>query len=254
MHFDFEAVLVLAALVTGLCWGVQRWRQRGLAPDADQPRDPGGLLEFGRSLFPVIVVVLIIRSFFAEPFRIPSGSMIPTLLQGDFILVNKMAYGVHLPVVHTEVIPIGAPERGDVAVFRYPEQPSTDYIKRIVGLPGDHVRYTDDERLYINGERVRQEVVGDYNNSPTREVRREWLAGEPHQILIHERRPATVYEATVPEGEYFVLGDNRNLSRDSRKWGMLPAENLVGRAWVVWFHLDFEDGSFQWSRIGTTVE
>ncbi len=253
MHFDFEAILVIATIVTGLCAGWQRWQQRG-RDDDDPPRDPGGVIAFARSLFPVILVVLIIRSFIAEPFRIPSGSMIPTLLQGDFILVNKTAYGIHLPVTHHEVIATGQPGRGDVAVFRYPKDPSTDYIKRIVGLPGDHIRYTSNNKLYINGELMPQDPVGRYQANSAYERHTEGLAGDLHDILIYPPQSPLVYEGTVPEGEYFVLGDNRNRSRDSRRWGTVPAENLVGRAWLIWFHLDFADGSFQWSRIGTFVD
>jgi signal peptidase I len=295
MHFDFEGVLVIATIVTGLCalwqrWRLQRWRlqahneraeQNGedsiprhaylgilgslrllLVPIADPehtpeagagPRERGGIVEFARSLFPVILVVLIIRSFVAEPFRIPSGSMIPTLLQGDFILVNKTAYGIHLPVTHHELIATGQPARGDVAVFRYPEDPSTDYIKRIVGLPGDHIRYTADNKLYVDGELMAQESLGDYPGNPIYELRKERLAGDLHEILVYPPQRPLVYEGTIPEGQYFVLGDNRNRSQDSRRWGTVPAENLVGRAWLVWFHLDFADGSFKASRIGTRV-
>ena len=296
MHFDFEAVLVLATMVAGLCavwqrWRLQRWRLRTRKEQAKRDGEdsgvyslgaigvvrllflplhdgedtsastestrhavPGGFVDFARSLFPVLLVVLIIRSFVAEPFRIPSQSMVPTLLQGDFILVSKAAYGIHLPVTHTEVMPMGAPSRGDVAVFRYPPDPSTDYIKRIVGLPGDHVRYTAEDELFINGEKVPYQAVGNYKTSGLGAVRRETLGTATHQVLIHEIGGADEgYETTVPDDHYFVLGDNRNRSRDSRYWGTVPEANLVGRAWLVWFHLDFEDLSLQWSRIGTLV-
>jgi signal peptidase I len=255
MHFDFELVLVLATVITGVCAALQRWRHRRLGPDEEPPSDPGGLLEFLRPLFPVVLVVLIIRSFIAEPFRIPSESMVPTLLQGDFVLVNKAAYGLHLPVLHTEILDTGEPERGDVAVFRYPPDPSTDYIKRIVGLPGDRIRYTANDQLYINGEPAAQEILEGFEDQPLAELRSEALNGDEHRILVHDRggfRDSIRLE--VPAGEYFVLGDNRNRSRDSRYWGTVPASNLVGRAWLVWFHFDFADATFQWSRIGTMIK
>lgn len=254
MHFDFELVLVLATVITGVCAAFQRWRQRGLGPDDEAPRDPGGVLEFLRPLFPVVLVVLIIRSFIAEPFRIPSESMVPTLLQGDFVLVNKAAYGIHLPVLHNEILETGEPERGDVAVFRYPPDPSTDYIKRIVGLPGDEIRYTANDQLYINGELVPQESLGRFDSHPLAELRAEVLNGYDHRILVYENGGfSDSIRLTVPDDEYFVLGDNRNRSRDSRYWGTVPEANLVGRAWLVWFHFDFADTTFQWSRIGTII-
>ncbi len=246
---DFETLLVIFTLVSGVIWFWDRlWRRRR----AKDERDPW-YIDLPRSLFPVILAVLVIRSFIVEPFRIPSGSMIPTLLPGDFILVNKFAYGIRLPVAHNKVISVGEPERGDVVVFRYPKDPSQDYIKRVVGLPGDEIVYRD-KRLYVNGELMEQAALGDYQGDPLVSLRREAIDGVEHQLLVHERAPDRPEQLRVPEDSYFMMGDNRDRSSDSRVWGFVPEENLVGEAFLIWMSWDMDEGGLHWSRIGDTIE
>ncbi|MDJ0749283.1 MAG: signal peptidase I [Woeseiaceae bacterium] len=208
------------------------------------------VVEYSRSFFPVLLFVLVVRSFIFEPFRIPSGSMIPTLLEGDFIFVKKYSYGLRLPVTETKFIETGNPERGDVVVFRLPSDPSINYIKRVVGLPGDTVTY-ERHRLTVNGEVIN---LGSsdrrFGNVP---IFVEDLDGRVHDILImnpeFSRGDATY---RVPEGQYFMMGDNRDRSQDSRFIGMVPEEFLVGEAVRVWMHFvpwNMPD----WGRIGTKI-
>lgn len=254
-HWDFAVILTLAALVTGVIYGIdaaffaRRRRESGSARG-------NWAVEFSRSFFPVIVVVLLLRSFAVEPFRIPSGSMIPSLLVGDFILVDKRAYGLRAPVGFWQLTEGGAPERGDVAVFRFPLDPSKDFIKRVVGLPGDHVVYRD-KQLFINGERVPLEKAGvaSVPGLPGGVVERytETLGDRVHPILVNPDAPARNIDFTVPEGEYFVMGDNRDGSDDSRRWGTVPERNLVGRAFFIWMNWNAELGRPDFSRIGNTI-
>lgn len=211
-------------------------------------------LEYTAGLFPVIAIVFLLRSFLFEPFRIPSGSMLPTLHVGDFILVNKYEYGLRLPVANTKVLEIGAPKRGDVIVFRYPVDTSIDYIKRVVGVPGDTVEYRN-KVLYVNG--VEQKLAAprdfiDENTMVTLTEYDETLGDVNHLVAFDHRRPSWVPEGAiskkepsctyhetgfickVPEGHYFAMGDNRDNSEDSRYWGFVPDENLVGRAVLIW--------------------
>lgn len=256
MHFDFAMALVIAAAVTGLIWLLDAilWApRRRAATDPDARREPV-LVDYARSFFPLIVIVLVLRSFLGEPFRIPSGSMMPTLMAGDFILVNKFTYGLRLPVVDTKILEVGSPERGDIVVFRFPRDPSVDFIKRVVGLPGDHVVYRD-KRLYVNGDPVPQEVVGPYGRYGARdlEIRRESLNGTGHEVLVMQGRELPSLEFYVPEGEYFVMGDNRDNSNDSREWGTVPDRNLVGRAFLVWMSWE-PGGGPVWDRFGTRIQ
>lgn len=211
-------------------------------------------LEYTAGLFPVIAIVFLLRSFLFEPFRIPSGSMLPTLHVGDFILVNKYDYGLRLPVANTKVLEIGAPKRGDVIVFRYPVDTSIDYIKRVVGVPGDTVEYRN-KVLYVNG--VEQKLAAprdfiDENTMVTLTEYDETLGDVTHLVAFDHRRLSWVPEGAiskkepsctyndagfickVPEGHYFAMGDNRDNSEDSRYWGFVPDENLVGRAVLIW--------------------
>lgn len=276
MNIDFPTVLVVATLFTGLVWAFDavwlapRRRERvatlktGGEPADEQrleeaSREPT-LVEYSRSFFPIILLVLVVRSFLFEPFRIPSGSMMPTLEVGDFILVNKFTYGLRLPVVHTEILDLGDPERGDVIVFRYPENPSVDYIKRVVGVPGDDIAYRD-KVLYINGAPAVQQPEGLYHGEGSGSVmtgaavRREDLAGVEHRVLVMPTRFDQDFQFTVPENEYFVMGDNRDNSRDSRFWGTVPDANLVGKAVLIWMNWDSAaDGFVAWSRIGDSIE
>ena len=205
------------------------------------------LVEYGKSFFPVLAIVLVLRSFLVEPFQIPSGSMKPTLEVGDFILVNKFAYGIRLPVADTKVIAIGDPQRGDVMVFRYPSDPNINYIKRVVGLPGDTVRYSSEKRLFINGEPVAERLVGEEPGTlGSAALYHERLGAAEHLIRkeMSRYRLEPSREWTVPQGHYFMMGDNRDNSNDSRYWndsaiapelrGMVADRNIVGKAFAVW--------------------
>lgn len=213
-------------------------------------------IEYPKSFFPVILIVFLLRSFLMEPFKIPSGSMIPTLLVGDFILVNKFTYGIRLPIINKKIVNIGEPRRGDVMVFRYPEDPSLDYIKRVVGLPGDKVAYLD-KKLFINGVEQPRQPLPDYLNPERIHYSRRFLektGGVAHEILLEDDVAAAVPFArqfpfrdnchynnegvvcSVPPGNYFMMGDNRDNSSDSRVWGFVPEENIVGRAFFIWFN------------------
>lgn len=264
MDFDFEFFLVVATIVSGLLWLIyaQVFKKRQQLPEGEETKEPL-LVEYSRSLFPVFLIVLLLRSFFAEPFKIPSGSMIPTLLVGDFIIVNKFSYGVRLPVLHAKFIETGSPARGDVVVFRYPVDPSIDYIKRVIGLPGDEVRYVN-KILYINGKPTKQSYTGNYHGAcggplgPPAEQRREILDSVEHDILVCPGfEQGRVY--VVPDGEYLVMGDNRDNSNDSRYWGTVPEENLVGKAMFIWLSSDPQQDflsldRIRWGRIGTSIK
>ncbi|HMM54336.1 MAG TPA: signal peptidase I [Candidatus Desulfobacillus sp.] len=261
---NFALILFLLTLATGAVWLLDLLvMKKRRQPGAKEP----WWVEYGASFFPVILAVFLLRSFLVEPFKIPSGSMIPTLQVGDFILVNKYTYGIRLPVINRKVIELNSPQRGDVMVFRWPADPSLDYIKRVVGLPGDKVAWQD-KRLYINGSEVSVSPQPDYLH-PDRlfysSQYLESLGGVAHRILIDKDAPAYVgqvlpypdrdkciYNSSgviceVPAGHYFVMGDNRDASSDSRVWGFVPDENIVGKAFLIWFN--FGDlkriGSFQ---------
>ena len=256
MHFDFSAALTLATFITGLIAGIYYLVLR-LKRKPNQGKEPV-LVEYANSFFPVLLFVLVLRSFIVEPFRIPSSSMMPTLLIGDFILVNKFAYGIRLPVIDTKVIEIGKPERGDVMVFRYPKDLSLDYIKRVVGLPGDKVGYYD-KHVYINGERISQKAIGAYEgvgqgeNMTGAVLNHELLPSQEHDILIMGERPSIEGEIIVPAGHYFMMGDNRDNSNDSRYWGTVPEENIVGKAFMIWMNWDSSNSGIDFKRLGSTI-
>jgi signal peptidase I len=265
---DFSLVLVLATAVTGFIWLVDslwlRSRRRVLAAslgkgDEDPVLTQPLSAEYAKSFFPVILIVLVIRSFLFEPFRIPSDSMMPTLLDGDFIFVNKFTYGLRLPVVHTKVVSLGEPQRGDVIVFRLPSDPATNYIKRLVGLPGDHIQVRGRE-LFVNGVLVPQQMNGSYEGPRNEGVHaraiigQEFLDGAEHQVLYIPGRGAPEYDAVVPAGHYFFMGDNRDNSRDSRydDVGFVPERNLVGKAVRIWLNWDLPSAPI-WDRIGNPI-
>ena len=260
VDLDFAVLLTLLTLVTGVIWSLDKWwlgprRRAALAPGADDK--PGGVVDFGRSFFPVILAVLLLRSFLAEPFRIPSGSMIPTLLVGDFILVNKFAYGLRDPVFHKKFLALGAPARGDVVVFRYPVDPSKDYIKRVIGLPGDRIAYRN-KQLWVNDEPQPMNADGVYTSGgslPGVLYRfEEELGPVRHRVIVNPARPAEDFEFEVPEGQYFMMGDNRDGSDDSRRWGTVPERNLVGKAFFIWMSWDGSRLRPDWSRIGNRIK
>ncbi len=267
MQFDFPTILFLAAVVTGVIWLIDALvfaRKRRRAAGEEAAKEPV-LVEYARAFFPIILVVLLVRAFLVEPFRIPSGSMMPTLVAGDFILVNKFSYGIRLPVINKKIISLGSPKRGDVIVFRYPRDPSTDYIKRVVGLPGDQIEYHD-KKVYINGTPLKYKADGVYigqgssvSMSGTRELT-ETLGKVKHHILLEPGAGVPYYDClkngsyTVPKGHYFVMGDNRDHSNDSRFWCSVPDQNLVGRAFMIWMSWDGPDGKIAWSRIGDSIK
>jgi len=265
MNIDFALVLVVLTLLSGLIWSLdsllfrQRRMDRAVQRGSDPLRDPAAV-EYSRSLFPVLLIVLLFRSFLFEPFKIPSGSMVPTLLIGDFIVVNKFAYGLRLPVLNAKVVPIGEPQRGEVAVFRYPLDTGVNFIKRVVGLPGDTITYRD-KQLYVNGEAVPNAEPQAFRSNdvkctmPESDALRvdETLGEREHDILLHQGTYGRNGQWVVPEGHYFMMGDNRDRSNDSRMWGFVPEENLVGRAVGIWLNFDFEKGCADWRRVGQGI-
>jgi len=256
---DFSFWLVVATLVSGLVWAVDAWyfRPRRLArASAGALPDEPIVVEYARSFFPIILIVLLIRSFLFEPFRIPSDSMMPTLLDGDFIFVNKFTYGLRLPVVNRRIVALGEPGRGDVVVFRLPSDPSINYIKRLVGLPGDHI-VVKDKRVYVNGELQPVRLDGMYppfNSTPLAQVADERLGTVDHRTLYIAERPSVDFDDVVPEGHYFFMGDNRDNSRDSRfpEVGYVPAGNVVGKAVRIWLNWRLPHAPI-WDRIGDPV-
>lgn len=256
MNFDFPLILVLASAITGVIWALDAllW-----APKRQAAAKEPVLVEYAKAFFPVIFVVLLLRSFLAEPFRIPSGSMMPTLLVGDFILVNKFSYGLRLPVLNKKVLEIGEPQRGDVVVFRYPEDPSIDYIKRVVGLPGDRISYRG-KVLSINGQVMAQLPSGSYVgtgsgvSSSGADLRVENLDGVQHQILVRPQAGGPEGEVVVPDGHYFMMGDNRDNSKDSRYFGPVPEGNLVGKAFMIWMNWDGAANGVDRGRLGQTIK
>lgn len=265
---NFALIMFVLLVVMGGIWLLDHFYLRSRrVGDAKEP----WWVAYPKSFFPVILVVFLLRSFLVEPFKIPSGSMIPTLLVGDFILVNKYTYGIRLPILNLKIAEIGQPKRGDVMVFRYPQDPSTDFIKRVIALPGDQVSYKQ-KQVFVNDQPIVTAVEGTYNyvegglNYVSAQRLTETIDGARHSVLVEPDRPVLdligvkqfpfiencVYNVEgftckVPPGHYFMLGDNRDRSHDSRYWGFVPDENIVGRAMVVWWNFD------QMKRIGTVV-
>jgi len=281
MDFDFALLLVVLTAVTGVIALLDqlflRPRRKARAAELAQAegsdaerqqraqealREPV-IIEYARSFFPVILIVLLFRSFLAEPFKIPSGSMMPTLLVGDFILVNKFAYGLRLPVIGTKLVAIGEPKRGDVFVFRYPNpehdprKEGLDYIKRVIGLPGDTITYRN-KTLYVNNIEIPQTDVGPFAGSGSEgrrmagaEIHEEMLPEAQHQILQSGMLlPGREGSWRVPAGHYFAMGDNRDNSEDSLYWGFVPEQNVIGKAFVIWMNWD---GGIDFKRIGSLI-
>ena len=253
---NFTLILIVLLIATGAIWlaGWAWGRVRGTG-------EQSVVVEYARSLFPVILVVFLIRSFGVEPFKIPSGSMLPTLRVGDFILVNKFEYGLRVPLVGWKLTGGDEPERGDVIVFQYPRDPSVDYIKRIVGLPGDRIAFRD-HTIFINGEPVprKQSTRFAYRKEPGATVHglryQERTDHHRYNVLYTQgQNGRSIFEPLrVPEGEYFVMGDNRNNSNDSRYWGTVPESNILGEAFLIWWSWDGRANSPRWGRLGMWID
>lgn len=264
----FAAVLLLATTITGVVWGIDNMMFRSRRAAENEPI----VVEMARSFFPVILIVFLLRSFLYEPFKIPSESMLPTLQVGDFILVNKFTYGVRLPVINKKIVETGSPRRGDVMVFRYPPDPTKDFIKRVVGIPGDKIAYTQ-KHLTINGKLIETESLGTATEVDKGlgfrrfESFREKFGEKNHKIIVDADMPGVRLGGvrqfpnrdnceynndgvvcTVPVGHYFMMGDNRDNSDDSRYWGFVPEQNIVGKAVLIWMNF----GSFK--RVGSSIE
>ncbi len=264
MDIDFALVLVILVAVSGVIWLLdslllKKVRLRSIEDFQDKQagsrsqkqveeelerlaREPV-VVEYAKSFFPVLLIVLILRSFVIEPYQIPTGSMIPTLQVGDFILVNKYSYGLRLPVIGTKLVDIGEPQRGEVMVFIPPHE-NKYYIKRVIGLPGDRIRY-EDKTLYINGEQMVREYLGptsiDFGaESIPGQLFSEELGGRTHPVQLADlqlgRQGRTSW--IVPEGHYFMMGDNRDNSADSRVWGPVSEDKIIGKAVAIWLHKD----------------
>ncbi len=247
---NFELIISLLTFIAFVFWVIHKLTQK---------ERTSGFIYFIQSFFGVLLLVFILRSFLFEPFRIPSSSMRPTLVIGDFVLVNKFIYGLRLPVNHTKVLSLSSPKRGDIIVFRYPLDTSIDYIKRVVGMPGDLVEVKG-KNFYVNGKLVSATHTGskkwsdgrcnEYNSN----VFKSDLPEHEHKIMRMQGRMA-VREGKwiVPKGKYFVMGDNRDNSRDSRYWGFVPDENIVGKAQAIWMNIDFHGDcgrGIQLERVG----
>lgn len=216
---------------------------------------PNKIIEYSRSFFPVFFLVLLLRSFLIEPFRIPSGSLEPTLLVGDFVAVNKFSYGFRLPVWEKKILSIANPKTGEIAVFRWPPEPSLDFIKRVIGVPGDKISYHN-KKLMINGKEAPQTFVKyttDESSGNAVSQYKENLNGTEHDIFVREDVPAVDFDVTVPEGHYFMMGDNRDDSADSRFWGFVPDSYLRGKAFLVWMSWNGKADMVRWSKIGSII-
>lgn len=254
---DFALILFIGLICSG---GIVLWshlKKSSQDTEHSKEKKPGVVsivVDYSRAFFPVILIVFLVRSFIVEPFRIPSGSMLPTLFIGDFILVDKFRYGIRLPIINFTLIPTSLPKRGEVMVFRYPHDNSTNFIKRVIGVPGDEIIYSD-KQLYINGDVVALEKSDSYEINDSNDERlvvqlSETIGDSKHSILTDRSRRSRAMRISVPEDNYFVMGDNRDHSNDSRFWGFVPEENIVGRAFLVWFSWNSKDGGVNWGRIG----
>jgi signal peptidase I len=272
---DFPLILVGLVFGSGLLWTLDaiflapgrkrlvgelqaqfpRWNVEG-SPDAGQyqatvaekAKEPV-VVEYARSFFPVLLIVFVLRSFLVEPFQIPSSSMVPTLQVGDYILVNKFTYGIRLPVIRTKILSLNEPQRGDVMVFFPPHMNDTYFIKRVVGLPGDTVTYRD-KQLYINGAKVERETIDQIGLDPNYAVYEEALGDSDHLMQIDNMRRSANRSEVVKPGHYFMMGDNRDNSSDSRVWGQVPEKDIVGKAFAIWMHWDNLVSIPSFNRVG----
>ena len=277
MDIDFPLILVLLVFGSGLVWLIDalflasgrklalvqlqrdypRWQEEDsphsgeyLSRSEEVNREPL-LVEYSKSFFPVLFVVFVLRSFLVEPFQIPSSSMVPTLLVGDYILVNKFSYGIRLPVIRTKVFDMEDPQRGDVMVFFPPHLNDTYFIKRVIGLPGDRIRYID-KKLYVNGDPLPQKLLAQLPPArPRYQVNSEIIDGGEHEIQVDLRRRNDDFAVTVKPGHYFMMGDNRDNSSDSRVWGQVPEKDIVGKAFAIWMHWESFFSLPDFQRVGS---
>lgn len=249
---NFALILLVLSTITGIIYLIDlAFLAKKRRPD--QP--PGKIIEWSRSFFPVFFIVLLLRSFVVEPFRIPSGSLEPTLLVGDFLAVNKFAYGFRLPVWEKKILPVSSPKTGQIVVFRWPPDPSYDYVKRLIGVPGDKIGYHN-KVLTINGQVMKQtfvEYTTDESSGKAVAKYRENLQGVEHDIYVNPSIAAVDFEVEVPAGSYFMMGDNRDDSADSRYWGFVDDQYLRGKAMVVWMSWNSAVDSVRWSRLGMLI-
>jgi len=259
MTFDFPLILLVLTVFTGVITVVDLvfavFTKRSL-------KSTSVTVEYARSFFPVLLLVLLIRSFAFQPYRVPTGSLEPTIMPGDFILVNQYDYGLRLPVWHTKFYKTGEPKVGQIGLFRFPVNPKVTFVKRVIGVPGDHISYIN-KVLYINGKKQPQVFIkeasdeeGPFNIKV--KLYEETLNGVKHDILVNPERPTLdFYNIVVPKGEYFMMGDNRDDSEDSRYWGFVPENDFIGKALFVWFswnsHTDSITKKIRWDRIGTSL-
>ncbi len=269
MTFNFELILFYATIITGVIALIdkvflakkRKLHYAGLAKKTKTPPETKLpiLIDYSYSFFPVLLFVFLLRSFLFEPFRIPTGSLEPTLLVGDFILVNKFDYGIRLPVTHKKVYEMSAPKRGDILIFRWPPDPSVDFIKRVIGISGDTISYID-KVLYINGTKIPQTTerysfsTGHAEGLLKVLEKQENLLGLKHGIYeTPGKQSHDVRDIKVPAGMYFVMGDNRDDSADSRFWGFVPEENIVGKATYIWMSWNSPDYRVRWKRIASKI-
>lgn len=252
---SFAAILALCAFITGIMAAIDRFYIR---KQSNVNESISWVFEQGRSFFPVFLIVLVLRSFLFEPFRIPSSSLEPTLLVGDFVLVNKFSYGLRIPVIDKLFVPLGTPQRGDIVVFSWPPNDKYDYIKRVIGIPGDKISYHN-KILTINGVEIKQtnekatSFIDEQGVLQNVDLYTEDLLSVKHSIYRKPAVPAFDFEVTVPEGKYFVMGDNRDNSSDSRFWGFVSDKNLRGKAVLIWMSWNSEKTTVRWSRLGQAI-
>jgi len=257
IDFNFAFFLTAVTLLSGVIVLIDKLflRKKRVERGANEPV----IIDYARSFFPVLLLVWVIRSFVVQPYRVPTGSLEPTILPGDFIVVTQFSYGLRMPVLNTKVVPIADPKRGDIVLFRFPVDPAVIFVKRLVGMPGDHIVYKN-KTLYINGAEMKQTLVGktfdvqpDGYKYPAY-LKTEDLMGVNHQILNQIDGGETLTtDVIVPAGHYFMMGDNRDDSDDSRVWGFVPEKNLIGKAQFIWLSWDSENHTIRWNRLGERV-
>lgn len=258
IHIDFPFILTMLVLITGLIALADVMyfaKRRNVAEGTKMPY----IIEVSRSFFPALLLVWLIRSFMIQPYRVPTGSLEPTVLPGDFIAVKQFSYGLRFPISNSKLVNIGYPARGDIALFHWPVDTSKLFVKRVIGLPGDHIMYKN-KTLTINGKEMIQQYVGkatdiEQDGTSTVDQKIENLDGIKHNIFVKPEMLDTVdIDVVVPQGHYFMMGDNRDDSDDSRSWGFVPDRNLVGQAFGIWMSWDSMADRIRWSRIGKAIK